>query len=100
MVVVLPGAVGPQVADDLALGDLEVEADQGIDGAVALGQALGADGRSTHESNFPSSRKPGKRGEPEQPWPAVRGEPRDIATFCCDIVRVTQASEKRNLELQ
>ena len=55
----LPGAVRPQVTDDLALGDLEVEAEQGIGGAVALGQTLGADGRSSHESNFLCSREPG-----------------------------------------
>ncbi len=47
----LPGAVRSQVTDDLALGDLEVEADQRVGGAVALGQTRGADGRSTHESD-------------------------------------------------
>jgi hypothetical protein len=82
------------------LGDLEVEAEQSIGGAVALGQTLGADGRNTHESNFPSFPEAREAREPEQPWPMVRGEPRDVATFCCDIVRVTHTSEKRNLELQ
>jgi hypothetical protein len=46
------------------------------------------------------SQTPREAQEPEQPWPMVHGEPRDIATFYCDIVRVAQASEKRNLELQ
>src|ERR1022692_503043 len=48
----LSGPVRSQVANDLALGDLEVEAEQGIAGAVSLGQALSADGRSAHEINF------------------------------------------------
>ena len=39
----LPGAVRSEVADDLARPDLEVEVSQRIDGAVALGEALGAD---------------------------------------------------------
>ncbi len=97
----LPGTVRPQVTDDLARGDLEVEADQRIGRTVALGQTLGADGRSTHESNFHSSREPGKRGEPQQPSAGSQsGEPRDVATFCCDNVIVARASQERNWELQ
>ena len=44
----LPGAVGPQVADNLTLGDLEIEVLQGVDVAVALGQTFGPDGRRAH----------------------------------------------------
>jgi hypothetical protein len=33
--------VGSQAADDLTLGDFQVQAGQGISRAVALGQALG-----------------------------------------------------------
>jgi hypothetical protein len=44
---------------------------------------------------------PGTRGEPQQPSAGRQsGEPRDIATFCCGIVRMAQASQERNLELQ
>jgi|SRR5580698_5152175 hypothetical protein len=56
----LPGAVRPEIADDLAARDLE--ADQRFGGAVALGQTHCPDGRSTHESDFPSFRRsPAKR---------------------------------------
>ena len=48
MVVVLPAPFGPEVAHDLALGDLEVELVRGIDVAVSLGQPLGADCRRAH----------------------------------------------------
>ncbi len=39
----LAGAVGPEEAEDLALGDLEVELDDAAMLAVGLGQALGLD---------------------------------------------------------
>ena len=39
----LPGAVGPEVPEDLARSDLEIEVAQGVHRAVALGEPLGAD---------------------------------------------------------
>ena len=46
-VVVLPAPLGPEQPEDLAAGDVEVDAGDGLDVAVALGQAADADDRAS-----------------------------------------------------
>ena len=53
----LAGPVGPEVADHLAGGHLEVEVDEGIGAAVALGEPAGADDRRV---GHPHSRHGGR----------------------------------------
>ena len=45
IVVVLPAPFGPEEAEHLALGDLEVDVDDAAVLAVRLGEAFGADDR-------------------------------------------------------
>ena len=43
MVVVLPGAVGPDVAEQIALGQIQAEVIDGVQMAVDFGEVLGFD---------------------------------------------------------